>query len=138
MSEGVSRREARRQAVVLLYQRDVTGLSLDELRGNGERSGDYAGDPYSEVLVTGVDAGQPGIDDRISQAAKGWTAERMAPLERNILRVATFEMGAGDVPVPVVIDEAVEMTKKWCAAEAPGFVNGVLGQISRDGGEEAA
>ena len=138
MTEAVSRREARRQAVVLLYQRDVTGLPLAELRENGERSGDYAGDPYSEALVAGVDGALEGIDERITAAAKGWTADRMAPLERNIMRVATFEMGAGEVPAPVAIDEAVEMSKKWCAAEAPAFVNGVLGRIARDGGEAAA
>jgi len=138
VTEAVSRREARRQAVVLLYQRDVTGLSLAELRENGERAGDYAGDPYSEVLVAAVAGDLVAIDERITSAAKGWTADRMAPLERNILRVATYEMGSDDVPAPVAIDEAVEMTKKWCAAEAPAFVNGVLGRIVRDGGEAAA
>lgn len=138
MTEAVSRREARRQAVVLLYQRDVTGLSLPELRENGERAGDYAGDPYSEALVAAVDGDLTALDERITNAAKGWTADRMAPLERNILRVATYEMGSGQVPAPVAIDEAVEMTKKWCAAEAPAFVNGVLGRIARDGGEAAA
>ena len=138
MSKAVSRREARRQAVVLLYQRDVTGLSLPELRENGARSGDYAGDPYSEALVTAVDGDLAGIDERITNAAKGWSADRIAPLERNILRVATSEMRADDVPTAVAIDEAVEMTKKWCAAEAPAFVNGVLGRIARDGGEAAA
>lgn len=138
MSQGISRREARRQAVVLLYQRDVTGMTLDEVRANGERAGDYAADPYSEALIAGVDTHMAGIDDRLTAAATGWTAERMAPLERNILRVAAFEMQEGEVPTPVLIDEAVEMTKKWCAAEAPGFVNGVLGKMARDSGGAAA
>ena len=138
MTEPVSRREARRQAVVLLYQRDVTGLSLPELKENGGRSGDYAVDPYSEAIVAAVDGDLTAIDERITGAANGWTADRIAPLERNILRVATYEMAAGEVPAPVAIDEAVEMSKKWCAAEAPAFVNGVLGRIARDGGEAAA
>lgn len=142
MTAVVSRREARRQAVVLLYQRDVTGLALPELEENALRSGEATGDPFTRDLVQGVEADRTGIDLRITAAASGWTAERIAPLERNILRVAVLEMARGDVPVPVAIDEAVEMAKKWCAAEAPAFVNGVLGRIARDGrntgGEEAA
>ncbi len=138
MTGPVSRREARRQAVVLLYQRDVTGLSLDELKANGARAGDYATDPFTEALVAGVDADIPAIDERITAAAKGWTADRIAPLERAILRVAVYEIRTGEVPAPVAIDEAVEMAKKWCAAEAPGFVNGILGRITREGGEAAA
>ncbi len=138
MTKPVSRREARRQAVVLLYQRDVTGLPLAELKENGGRSGDYAGDPFSEALVAAVDADLAALDERITVSAKGWTVDRMAPLERNIIRVAAYEIGAGEVPAPVAIDEAVEMSKKWCAAEAPAFVNGVLGRIARDRDEAAA
>ncbi len=138
MTKPVSRREARRQAVVLLYQRDVTGLPLTELKENGGRSGDYAGDPFSEALVAAVDADLAALDERITVSAKGWTVDRIAPLERNIIRVAAYEIGAGEVPTPVAIDEAVEMSKKWCAAEAPAFVNGVLGRIARDRDEAAA
>lgn len=134
MTAAVSRREARRQAVVLLYQRDVTGLPLCELQENALRSGEPAGDPFTRDLVQGVDDDRAAIDLRITAAADGWTAERIAPLERNILRVAVLEVTRRDVPVPVAIDEAVEMAKKWCAAEAPAFVNGVLGRIARDGG----
>jgi transcription antitermination protein NusB len=138
MTSEVSRREARRQAVILLYQRDVTGLPVPELVENALRAGDHADDPFTQQVVGGVEAGRSGIDARITAAANGWTVDRIAPLERNILRVAVHEIATGDVPVPVAIDEAVEMAKKWCGAEAPAFVNGVLGRVVRDGGEAAA
>lgn len=134
----VSRRQARRQAVILLYQRDVTGLPVPELVENALRAGEHADDPFTQALVDGVEADRVTIDQRITAAADGWTADRIAPLERNILRVAVYEMAAGDVPVPVAIDEAVEMAKKWCAAEAPRFVNGVLGRVARENEGAAA
>jgi N utilization substance protein B len=138
MIDGVSRREARRQAVILLYQRDVTGLPVPELVENALRAGDHADDPFTQQVVAGVEADRAGLDERITAAANGWTVNRIAPLERNILRVAVHEISAGDVPVAVAIDEAVEMAKKWCGAEAPAFVNGVLGRVVRDGGKAAA
>lgn len=134
----VSRRQARRQAVILLYQRDVTGLPVPELVENALRAGEHADDPFTQALVDGVETDRAVIDDRITASADGWTADRIAPLERNILRVAVYELGADDVPVPVAIDEAVEMAKKWCAAEAPKFVNGVLGRVARENEEAAA
>ncbi len=134
----ISRRQARRQAVILLYQRDVTGLPVPELVENALRAGEHADDPFTMSLVDGVQADRGPIDDAITAAATGWTAERIAPLERNILRVAIREIAVGEVPVPVAIDEAVEMAKKWCGAEAPGFVNGVLGRVARDASGEAA
>lgn len=134
----ISRRQARRQAVILLYQRDVTGLPVPELVENALRAGEHADDPFTQALVDGVEGDREVIDRRITDSADGWTADRIAPLERNILRVAVFELGMGDVPVPVAIDEAVEMAKKWCAAEAPKFVNGVLGRVARDNEGAAA
>ncbi|MBM3665237.1 MAG: transcription antitermination factor NusB [Actinobacteria bacterium] len=134
----VSRRQARRQAVILLYQRDVTGLPVPELVENALRAGDHADDPFTQALVDGVEADRQVIDQRITESADRWTADRIAPLERNILRVAVHELGTGDVPVPVAIDEAVEMAKKWCAAETPKFVNGVLGRVARENEEAAA
>ncbi len=137
-ASGISRREARRQAVILLYQRDVTGLPVPELVENALRAGEHADDPFTGELVDGVEADRAALDARITEAATGWSAERIAPLERNILRVAILEISAGDVPVPVAIDEAIEMAKKWCAAEAPAFVNGVLGRVAREAPEAAA
>lgn len=138
MESGISRRQARRQAVILLYQRDVTGLAVPELVENALRAGEHADDPFTREVVDGVQADRADLDARITAAATGWSAERIAPLERNILRVGAWEIAHDQVPVPVAIDEAVEMAKKWCGTEAPGFVNGVLGRLARDWAGEAA
>lgn len=123
---------ARRQAVFLLYQRDVTGLPADELEENAERERGRAIDPYTRDVVSGVIEEIATIDAAIDGAASGWSVDRIAPLERNILRVAVHELRSRpDIPTAVAIDEAVEMAKRYCQADAPGFVNGVLGTLAR-------
>jgi transcription antitermination protein NusB len=118
------RRAARRQAVFLLYQRDVTGLPMDELMANAERAGERV-DPFARELV----------DVLITEAAEGWTAERLAPLERNILRVALHEiLDRPDIPRAVAIAEAVALAKRYCQAQAAGLVNGILGRIAAERG----
>ncbi len=132
---GESRMAARRQAVFLLYQRDVTGLPLDELEENAERERGRAIDAYTREVVNGVIGEIATIDAAIDQAASGWSVERIAPLERNIMRVAVHELQSRqDIPTAVAIDEAVEMAKRYCQADAPGFVNGVLGGVARSTG----
>jgi N utilization substance protein B len=129
------RRAARRQAVFLLYQHDVTGLPLEELEANAARDGAPL-DPFARALVEGVASDATGLDELITAAAEGWTAERLAPLERNILRVAVHEMlDRPDVPVAVAINEAVDLAKRYCQAQAPGLVNGILGRIAADAAE---
>lgn len=123
------RRAARRQAVVLLYQHDVTGLELEELERNAERDGTPV-DPFARALMEGVAADPASLDDLITGAADGWTAERLAPLERNILRVAVHELlDWPDIPAAVSINEAVDLAKRYCQTEAAGLVNGILGRI---------
>jgi N utilization substance protein B len=132
MTTGESRMAARRQAVFLLYQRDVTGLPADELEENAERERGRAIDPYTREVVSGVIEEIATIDEAIDGAASGWSVDRIAPLERNILRVAVHELRSRpDIPTAVAIDEAVEMAKRYCQADAPGFVNGVLGTLAR-------
>lgn len=127
-----SRRAARRQAVFLLYQRDVTGLPVPELRDNLVRQRAAEPDPFTEEVVNGVIADEHRIDAAIDQAASGWSIERIAPLERNILRVAVHEItGREDIPDAVAIDEAVGLAKRYCQADAGKFVNGILGTIAR-------
>jgi N utilization substance protein B len=126
------RRAARRQAVILLYQHDVTGLPFEELEANLERDGAPL-DPFARALVEGVSADPASLDALITGAAEGWTAERLAPLERNILRVAVHELlDWADIPAPVSINEAVDLAKRYCQAEAPGLVNGILGRIASE------
>ena len=126
------RRAARRQAVILLYQHDVTGLPLEDLEANLARDGEPL-DPFARALVEGVSADPASLDELITGAAQGWTAERLAPLERNILRVAIHELlDWPDIPAAVSINEAVDLAKRYCQAEAPGLVNGILGRIASE------
>jgi transcription antitermination protein NusB len=125
------RTEQRRAAVVALYQSDVTGRPAGDLV-------DRDASAFTRELVEGVEADRYSLDESIGRHASGWTLDRIAPLERNILRVAVHEMrNRPDVPHEVAIDEAVEAAKELCSADAPGFVNGVLGAIHRENGASA-
>ncbi len=127
-----SRRAARRQAVFLLYQRDVTGLPILELEANAERDRARVLDAYTRAMITGVLQDLETIDAAIDRAASGWSVDRLAPLERNILRVAIHEIHSrDDIPAAIAIDEAVETAKRYCQADAGGFVNGILGGVAR-------
>jgi transcription antitermination protein NusB len=120
----VRRSDQRRDAVFACYQREVTGRPLEELVA-GSR-------PFTRELASGVEANREQLDAIISRHAKGWELERIAPLDRNLMRVALFEMEHTDTPVEVAIDEAVEIAKEYCGADAPGFVNGILGAAARE------
>jgi len=124
----VSRREARRAAVFVLYQWDVTGTPLGSL---------YEGDvdAYTRRVVEAVAAHAPELDGRITAASDEWTADRLGAVERNVLRVAIEELDEGDVPLEVVLDEAVTLAKRYASDDAGRLVNGILGRIVR---EEAA
>lgn len=114
------RSDQRRDAVFVGYQHEVTGRPLEEMLEGAK--------PFTRELAEGVEANREELDGLIARHAQGWSLERIAPLERNIMRVALFEaLHRDDVPVEVAIDEAVELTKEYCGAEAPGFVNGILG-----------
>ena len=122
----MKRTDQRRAAVVALYQRDVTGRPLDQLL-------DHQTKEFTRALVEGAVADQAELDALIERHAVGWTVDRIAPLERNILRVALYELlRREDVPAEVAIDEAVEAAKELCGAEAPGFINGILGAVYRE------
>src|SRR3989440_7466272 len=119
------RTDQRRAAVVALYQRDVTGRPLSELVESQAA-------PFTRELVEGTDSEIEELDALIARYAEGWTVDRIAPLERNILRVALHELRSReDIPDEVAIDEAVEAAKELCAREAPAFVNGILGAVQR-------
>lgn len=124
----MKRSDQRRAAVVALYQRDVTGRPLDALL-------DRETTVFTRELVEGTAQDQPELDALIERHAVGWTLDRIAPLERNILRVALYELlRREDVPAEVAIDEAIEAAKELCGADAPGFINGILGAIHREQG----
>ncbi|HXD56686.1 MAG TPA: transcription antitermination factor NusB [Thermoleophilaceae bacterium] len=122
------RSDQRRAAVVALYQRDVTGRQLEVLI-------DRDATPFTRELAEGTANQQPELDALIEKHAVGWTLDRIAPLERNILRVALYELlHREDVPGEVAIDEAIEAAKELCGADAPSFVNGILGAVYRESG----
>jgi N utilization substance protein B len=136
------RSEQRRAAVFALYQHDVTGRPLDDMFESGAPS-------FTRALAHATADHAEELDPYIARHAKGWTVERIAPLERAILRTALLEMlhpdlmeGERPIPAEGAIDEAVETAKAFCAAEAAGFVNGILAAILRDaranGGAHAA
>jgi N utilization substance protein B len=118
----VRRTDQRRAAVFASYQRDVTG----EAKPEGELT------PFALELIEGVEAHREELDKLISEHAVGWEIERIAPLERAILRVALLEiLHRPDIPDEVAIDEAVETAKMYCGMDAPAFVNGILGGVMR-------
>ena len=118
------RHAARRTALFLLYQWDVTGQPLASL---------YEGeiDPFAQELAEAVVARAGELDEKISDASEGWPADRLGALERNVLRIGVQELEQGDVPVEVAIDEAVSLTKRYASDEAGKLVNGILGRIAR-------
>jgi transcription antitermination protein NusB len=122
---AISRREARRAAVFVLYQWDVTGTPLGSL---------YEGevDEYTHRVVDAVAAHAPELDERITAAADEWTADRLGAVERNVLRVAIEELDEGEVPLEVVLDEAVTLAKRYASDDAGRLVNGILGRIVRE------
>ena len=124
MSE-ISRREARRAAVFLLYQWDVTTQPLGSLH-EGEL------DDYTLEVAEAVSAHARELDARITSASDEWPAERLGAVERNVLRVALEELDAGQVPEEVVLDEAVTLAKRYASDDAGRLVNGILGRIVRE------
>ena len=122
----MNRSDQRRAAVVALYQRDVTGRPLEELIPRDASA-------FTKELIEGTERERADLDALIERHAVGWTLDRIAPLERSILRVALHEMQSrADVPDEVAIDEAIEAAKELCSADAPKFVNGILGAAQRE------
>jgi N utilization substance protein B len=118
------RSDQRRSAVFALYQHEVTGRPIADVVE------DCA--PFARELVEGVEAHHEELDAEIARLAKGWELDRIAALEKSILRVALFELHhREDIPAEVAIDEAVNLAKRYCGADAPGFVNGILGTAAR-------
>jgi N utilization substance protein B len=121
----LSRRQARRQALFLLYQWDLSGQRIGS---------QYAGeiDPWARDVAESVAARAPELDERITAAAEGWTADRLGTVERSALRVAVHELDGRDVPAEVAINEAVAFAKRYASEDAARLVNGILGRIQRE------
>jgi transcription antitermination protein NusB len=133
VTAAVGRRQARRTALFLLYQWDLTGQPLTAL---------YEGEPdeFALSLAQAVSELAEELDARITQSAEGWTADRLGTLERNILRIGVHELEAGSVPPEVAINEAVVLAKRYASDEAGRLVNGILARVAKeeDKNEQAA
>jgi transcription antitermination protein NusB len=119
------RRAARRTAFIVLYQWDVTGQPLTSL---------YEGDVdlFARDLAENVAARAGELDETITAAAEGWTADRLGAVERTIVRIGVHELESGDVPPEVAINEAVELAKRYASEDAARLVNGILGRVARE------
>jgi len=131
---GTSRRRARELAFRVLYQADVAGGTLAEaweLRKEEERPGKEASALVGDVIGT-LDARREEVDEILRGAAEHWTLERLAATDRAVLRAAVAELLArSGTPARVVLDEAIEIAKRYGAAESGRFVNGVLDRAAR-------
>jgi len=126
----ISRRKSRENAIILLYQRDLLDKKIDEIIENNLLAGRKY-DQFTLKLTSGVERYRKRIDRMIMDVVKNWTLERIAIIDRNILRVAIYEMlYEDDIPLKVSVDEAIEIAKSLGQQEdTPKFVNGVLGKI---------
>jgi transcription antitermination protein NusB len=131
----VRRTEQRRAAVWALYQSDLLGRPLGEMLPRDVHT-------FTFALAEQVREHQPELDDLIRRHSTDWPLERIAPLERSILRVGLLEIlypgvAPGDQPIPPegAIDEAIETAKRFCGSGAPAFINGILGAVLRERGD---
>ena len=122
---ALSRRQARRQALMLLYQWDLSGQEIGS---------QYAGeiDPWARGVAEAVAARAGVLDERITGASVGWAADRLGAVERSALRVGIHELDTRDVPAEVAINEAVAFAKRYASEDAARLVNGILGRIQRE------
>jgi N utilization substance protein B len=120
-----TRRAARRTALFLLYQWDLTGQPLTSL---------YEGevDEFAAGIAADVVAQAVQLDEVIGGATEGWTPDRLGVVERNVLRIAVLELLESRVPKEVAINEAVSLAKRYASDEAGKLVNGILGKVARE------
>jgi N utilization substance protein B len=133
-----SRRRSRQRALQILYSFDARRQPVDEAinayydtlysEEHPER------DPFVADLVRGTTENLSEVDDRISRHAEHWRLERMPAVDRNILRLAVYEMTRGGTPAAVAIDEALELARKFSSEESVQFINGVLDAVNRESG----
>ena len=128
-----SRRKAREEAVVILYQSDLLNKDVKNIIDTEILFGKQL-DDFTEELVLGVTKNLRDIDNKIKSVVENWSLDRIAIIDRNIIRIAIFEMlYINEIPLKVSVDEAIEISKSLGAKDdTPRFVNGVLGKILAD------
>jgi transcription antitermination protein NusB len=140
-----ARHRSRRRALQILFEWDMRRDSVDraihhyyETLYSEESEQQPKPDAFMEELVRGTVSQVSEIDRKIEEKAQNWRLERMAVVDRNILRLAIFELGQGVVPAPVVIDEALELARQFSGDESLAFVNGILDAVNRQSGAAGA
>jgi N utilization substance protein B len=136
-----SRRISRELALRALFQTDVGGTTLEEAIESAGAQGRHSAETlhFARELAVGTTQHRAQIDRVIEKYARDWTLERMANVDRNILRLAIFELlYLPDIPPSVTVDEAVELAKRYSTAESGRFVNGILGNVVRNLEDELA
>ena len=136
-----ARHRSRKRALQVLFEWDVRGESIDraishyyESLYSEESESKPKPDPFMEELARGTVASAKEIDKQIEAKAENWRLERMPVVDRNILRLAIYEMTLQSVPAPVVIDEALELARQFSNDESLAFINGILDAVRRQGG----
>ncbi|WP_300613507.1 transcription antitermination factor NusB [Trebonia sp.] len=125
-----ARSKARKRALDILFEAELRGLPVLELLAERQSAGDRPVPEYAAELVRGVAAHRDQIDGLISENAVDWTLERMPAVDRNVLRLGTYELlWADDVPDGVAISEAVLLAQDLSTDASPAFVNGLLARI---------
>jgi N utilization substance protein B len=124
-----SRSKSRKRALDILYEADVRGVPALEVLESRRDTLEAGVNEFTEEIVLGVVDHAARIDDLLATYAEGWTIDRMPPVDRNILRIGTFELLWGDVPPAVAISEAVSLATSLSTDESPSFVNGLLGRL---------
>ena len=128
------RTKARERALQALYQIDVAAAGIDDALASFWKSFEPTErevQQLAELLVRGVAVDRRQVDDLIEGVSTNWRLDRMAKVDRNVLRLATWELLEGDAPVKVIINEAIELGKKYGTEQSGAFVNGVLDKIAQ-------
>ncbi|MBM7622762.1 transcription antitermination factor NusB [Sporohalobacter salinus] len=135
MAKEYNRHEARKIALQTLYQMDINNENLERnLEMLTDRvEGLELKNTFLEEIITGTYRYLPEIDEKLNESAEGWKVSRMGKVDRNILRLAVYEiLYCDDIPIEVSIDEAVELSKDFLADKSSKFINGVLGKVVSD------
>lgn len=138
-SEPGPRRQAREAALQVLYALDLSHREASDLAGAGAEAFERAAEnfelpegarAFAKELIEGVMAHRAQLDEVVAGHARNWRLERMAAVDRNVLRLAVFEILYSTTPTPVVIDEAVELARRFGGEKSPAFVNGILDAVA--------
>jgi transcription antitermination protein NusB len=128
-----ARSKARKRALDLIFAAEARGKVAGDLLDEQITAGDIPANEYTVTLVRGVTANRPRLDELITTYSQGWTLTRMPAVDRNVLRLAVFEiLYVEDVPDAVAISEALTLVRDLSTDESPTFVHGLLGNIVRD------